>query len=259
MATQRKPTMTREQAEELYKDLHKAMSTMMEQKKGLGKDAAKGASIGPKPQISAAAKAASAAKAYGLPSTARTNRASAIPGNRGHHGAIALVLVFAVVKIGLSALEASGFATASSAQATMQIMPQVAAPAFDRDEMKILTSLDSRRAELEDRNKRLDSRQEDLDKRDKEFVTKLTQLREMTDKLSAEREKTDKKSDNQHEQLANVYGSMNPSEAAQLIDQLDITIAMALVQRMPEKRLGQILAVMNKERALAITKMLSGR
>ena len=255
MATQRKPTMTREQAEELYKDLHKAMSTMMEQKKGGVKNGA----AGPKPQVSAAAKAASAAKAYGLPSTPRPSQASAIPGNRGHHGAIALVLVFAVVKIGLSALEASGFATATSAQATMQPAAQSVAPAFDRDEMKILTSLDSRRSELEDKSKKLDSRQEDLDKRDKEFVTKLTQLREMTDKLSAQREKTEKKNDNQLEQLANVYGSMNPTEAAQLIDQLDITIAMALVERMPEKRLGQILAVMNKDRALAITKMLSGR
>lgn len=255
MKTQRKPTMTREQAEELYKDLHKAMSTMMDKKKGI----AKGGAASAKPQISAAAKAASAAKAYGLPKSVPVSQVSAIPGNRGHHGAIALVLVFAIVKIGLSALEASGFATAASAQAVMQSAPQVVAPAFGRDELKILTSLDSRRAELEDKNKKLDSRQEDLDKREKELVTNLTQLREMTDKLSAEREKSEKKNDNQLEQLANVYGSMTPTEAAQLIDQLDITIAMALVQRMPEKRLGQILAAMNKERALAITKMLSGR
>ena len=52
---------------------------------------------------------------------------------------------------------------------------------------------------------------------------------------------------------------MNPQEAAQLIEQLDVTIALGLIEKMPEKRIGQILATMKPEKALALTKLLSGK
>jgi flagellar motility protein MotE (MotC chaperone) len=80
----------------------------------------------------------------------------------------------------------------------------------------------------------------------------------MTTALKLDRDKSDKKRNTQIEQLANVYGSMDPKEAASLIEQLDITIALNLLQKMPEKRIAQILALMNPERALGITRMLSG-
>ena len=77
--------------------------------------------------------------------------------------------------------------------------------------------------------------------------------------LKGDREKNDKKRSTQLEQLSNVYGSMDPKEAATLIEQLDVTIALSLLERMPEKRIGQILALMNPQRALVITRMLSGK
>ena len=43
------------------------------------------------------------------------------------------------------------------------------------------------------------------------------------------------------------------------MEQLDVTIALSLIERMPEKRIGQILALMSPERALSITRMLSGK
>ena len=97
------------------------------------------------------------------------------------------------------------------------------------------------------------------EKRDREFAVRLTQLRELTEKLSNQREQNDKKRSSQLEQLANVYSSMNPPEAAALIEQLDISIAIGLLERMPEKRIGQILALMNSEKALQITRLLSAR
>jgi flagellar motility protein MotE (MotC chaperone) len=43
------------------------------------------------------------------------------------------------------------------------------------------------------------------------------------------------------------------------MEQLDVQIALSLIERMPEKKIGQILALMSKERALTLTKMLSGK
>ena len=88
---------------------------------------------------------------------------------------------------------------------------------------------------------------------------RLTQLRELADSLKNDRDKSEKKRSVQLDQLANVYSAMDPKEAAGLIEQLDVTIALELVSGMPEKRIGQILATMNSEKALAITRMLSGK
>jgi flagellar motility protein MotE (MotC chaperone) len=52
---------------------------------------------------------------------------------------------------------------------------------------------------------------------------------------------------------------MNPPEAAHLLEQLDIQVCLTLIQRMPEKRIGQILALMNPQRALELTNLLSRR
>ena len=71
------------------------------------------------------------------------------------------------------------------------------------------------------------------------------------------RSKQNKKTTTLHCKLANVYGSMNPQEAATLIEKLDSQIALGLITRMPEKRIGQILALMSPEKALTMTKMLS--
>ena len=87
----------------------------------------------------------------------------------------------------------------------------------------------------------------------------ITELKEVTERLKIEREKGEKQRNVQLDQLANVYGSMNPPEAAHLLEQLDINIAHSLIQRMPEKRIGQILALMNAERALELTNRLSSK
>jgi flagellar motility protein MotE (MotC chaperone) len=75
--------------------------------------------------------------------------------------------------------------------------------------------------------------------------------------LRVNREKDEKKRSDKLDQLANVYGSMNPPEAAALMEQLDVTIALELIQKMPEKRIAQILALMTPNKALTITRMLS--
>ena len=195
-----------------------------------------------------------------------TGDANTSAGSAGKALAIILVLVFGGLKVTFSALEHAGIASVSPAEASIAM--NSAAPAFklasgntqvSREEINILSALDARRQELESRARKLDERDLEQEKRDREFAAKLTELRELTDRLKGERDKDDKKRENQLAQLANVYGSMNPQEAAQLMEQLDVTIALSLIERMPEKRIGQILALMSPERALSITRMLSGK
>lgn len=270
MAAKKKNGLSREQAAELYKDLQRSMAKMLKneaeyyQAKGMevpdskkAMAAVTGASKGGAKQVASPAKAEAAYRSAG--------RFRPILGggayNRGSTAAITVVVVFALAKILTSALEFSGIASVTKAEASYVpaqpiVMP---GPQFSKEELQVLTALDSRRAELEERSKRLDEREHDIQKRDKEFAVRITQLRELSDRLSSERERSDRKKDTQLDQLSNVYSSMNPQEAAKLMEQLDIVTSMSLIERMPEKRIGQILSAMTPERALEITKMLSGK
>jgi len=164
------------------------------------------------------------------------------------------------VKIAIGGIEVAGVGKVPVAQAAvLQPLRPIVEEKFNKQELELLKKLDSRRAELEQRKRSLDERAQDLDRRDREFAARLTQLRELTGKLQGEREHNDKKKSTQIEQLANVYGAMNPPEAAALLEQLDVTTALALIEKMPEKRIGQILALMSAERALMLTKMISGK
>jgi flagellar motility protein MotE (MotC chaperone) len=130
---------------------------------------------------------------------------------------------------------------------------------WTKEEAKILTALDARRVELEERGGRLEKREGEFAAKERELAIRLTELKEISEKLKIEREKGDKQRNTQLEQLANVYGSMNPPEAAHLLEQLDIQVALSLVERMPEKRMAQILSLMNAQRALELTNLLTHR
>jgi flagellar motility protein MotE (MotC chaperone) len=243
-STNKEPKMTREQAMELYDDLQKTMATIL---KNTGQTIAPTKSGG-----KSARPVAKKVEQREAPPVAPAAQAS-VPmrptkRDKGQTYALVTLGACATIKIVLSI------------QATVLPAPRMQmTERFSKQEVEVLTKLDARRAELEERNRSLEERSRDLDRRDREFAAKLTHLRELTGRLQGEREKDDKKRNTQLEQLANVYGSMNPPEAATLLEQLDVTTALALIQKMPEKRMGQILSLMNPQRALTLTKMLSGK
>lgn len=262
--------LTREQARELYDDLHKAMSQMMQKR---GEKPVVPATSSSAPNSKLAKELADALKAglNGKPAPAprptrsaeSARRVSARPlagarstASGGQALAVVFVSVFCCAKVALSALEASGIAEVEPVQATV-VAPVPVGPQWSKEEVKILTSLDHRRAELEDRSARIEQKEMELNARDRDLAGRLTELRELTERLKIEREKGEKQRNGQLDQLANVYGSMNPPEAAHLLQQLDVQVALSLIQRMPEKRIGQILSLMNAQRALELTNLLT--
>lgn len=252
MSSKKKPTMTRQEAAELYDDLHKAMNQMMSKQGRNLKD-----------EISKIKTAATASPEIGNAVSMALPRFTRRPARagRGQAAAVACVLLFAGAKVVCSALEAAGIATVQSAEASIQQRGagQSSKGSLGRDDIGLLTALDARRSELEKKSRDLDERKAELDRRDSEFTVRLAQLKDLTARMKLDREKDEKKRSAQIDQLANVYGSMNPPEAAQLMEQLDVSIALELIQKMPEKRIGQILALMSPERALSLTKLLSGK
>lgn len=270
--------LTKEQANALYDDLHRAMKVRMGGREGLDaalaavRPATKAAST---PHATTASAAQTVGKlSYSKAAATTSDRNDADSGAASQRGrstvrgaserprsgqvlALMVLVVLGSAKITLSAIEASGVARVEEAKAV--VMPVQTGPRWSKEEAKILTALDARRVELEERGDRLEKREGEIVSKERELAVRLTELKELSERLKLEREKGDKQRDTQLDQLANVYGSMNPPEAAHLLEQLDIQVALSLVERMPEKRMAQILSLMNAQRALELTNLLTSR
>lgn len=280
MSGKKKPTMTREQAGQLYDDLRKAMATAMAKKgRNLDEELAKirgemASSPGGADAAIRAAMGGGGVKTSITPKNAGTPGIAALAGlaaqgsraaRREERHPISRTILIGMVacafgRVVLGGLELTGVLEARTAVASMRSMPAqiVTGPQFSKEQLTLLKSLDARRAELEKRGRDIESKELEMGRRDAEFAVRLAQLRELTNRIKTGREVDEKKKGAQISQLANVYGSMNPPEAAQLIQQLDTPIALDLLKQMPEKRIGQILALMTPEKALSITRLLSG-
>lgn len=127
------------------------------------------------------------------------------------------------------------------------------------EKRELLTQLDARRVQLEKRRIQLDEREKELRNQEEEIAGKLVELKMVARKLEEYRQQKDHQYEARLEQLADVYGSMAPKEAAPLIEKLEENIALALLERMPGKRMGQILSLMSAERAVELTKKLTSK
>jgi flagellar motility protein MotE (MotC chaperone) len=129
----------------------------------------------------------------------------------------------------------------------------------DSIKQSILLQLDQRRVELEQRKVVLDEKERELKAQVQLISEKATELKSLIAKLSSIRKDKDQQYESRLEQLATVYSSMTPQEAAGLIARLDNVTAMGLLERMPGKRMAQILGVMDQERAIELTRSLTDK
>jgi|GEM_PF-2374765 len=125
------------------------------------------------------------------------------------------------------------------------------------EEKQILTELDSRRVDLEKRREAIEKREQAVQVQERELAGRLVELRSLSRKIGDFNTERDQRHEARLEQLANVYGSMAPNEAAPLVAKLDEPLALNLLQRLPGKRMGQILSMMDSGRAVELTKRLT--
>lgn len=172
-------------------------------------------------------------------------------------GAVAEELTAPVVSRAAAKPEVIGDRPTSS-KATPAMAMNVVPVDASVTERQIFLELDNRRVQLEGRkDAALDRRELDLRNQAQALSERLAELRSLTAKLADAHKEKDHRYESRMEQLANVYGAMSPQEAAGLIGRLEDPTAIELLQRMPEKRMGQILSFMDKERAVDLTRILT--
>lgn len=260
--------MTREEAKALYENLHKSMTNWMANKSRQG-SVGSNQKVDPKKIAETIRQGlrgdSSSFSNFGNYGNARISNSASMTlppiktMDKGQAICLILIIVFAMTKVFFSALEAVGFATVSKVSADIPsntVVDVTPGENFSKEDKKVLTSLDARRVELAERSKKMDLREIDLTARENELEIQLAELRQLTSKLKSNREGVDQKRNMQVEQLAKIYSAMSPDESAKLMQELDTSIALELMSKMSEKRIGQILSLMDKERALKMSKML---
>lgn len=155
---------------------------------------------------------------------------------------------------GASAAAAGGVATASAGGA--KAAPGVAARP---DVRALLDSLERRQAELDAREREIASKEERLALYEKDVIAKVVSLEEIEKRLSARATAATQAVDAAAESLAKIYGGMKPESAAPILDRLDDPTVLTIFRRMKEKQVGEILPLMTRERAIALTQALAER
>jgi flagellar motility protein MotE (MotC chaperone) len=123
----------------------------------------------------------------------------------------------------------------------------------------LLEGLARRQAELDAREQELGDREERMKLYEKDVTAKIASLEEIEKRLQARAKAASAAVDAAAESLAKVYGAMKPADAAPILDRLDEPTVLTIFGRMKEKQIGEILPLMNRDKAIVLTRSLAER
>ena len=122
---------------------------------------------------------------------------------------------------------------------------------------ELLEAVRQRGADLDRREQAVGARESALKTLEKTLADEVTRLEALT---KSDRSAADAPSGaaSPGVPVTKVYESMKPDEAAPIFDKLDERVALGILGRMKEKQIGAILAAMNRDRAVVLTRLLAG-
>ena len=158
----------------------------------------------------------------------------------------------------MSEEEAAAAAAAAAAEAAPE--PKVADP-FDYtdEEVDVLQQLAKRREELDLRARQLDEREALIQAAEQRMEQKMAELKALQAtvedllKTRSEQEEAELKS------LVKMYENMKPKAAAKVFEEMDMDVLLDVVERMNERKVAPILALVTPTRAKEITFELAQR
>ena len=214
----------------------------------------------------------SEAETVGQGSSGRPRRAGAArrppwSGRRAVRVALAFVLGGKIALVVLAQGEGRALASGAAAKtepagavATASVAEPGAAFGNVRPDVRaLLEALEKRQRELEAREREVASKEERLTLYEKDVTAKVASLEEIEKRLSARAKAATQAVDAAAESLAKIYGAMKPEAAAPILDRLDDPTVLTIFRRMKEKQVGEILPLMTRERAIALTQALAER
>lgn len=117
--------------------------------------------------------------------------------------------------------------------------------------------LTKRRQELEGKEKKLSEREALLDAAQKELDRKVKEMEGLRDELKDLLKQQSAEEATRIQSLVKIYSNMKPKDAARIFNTLDTDILMEVVSGMPEAKVSPIIALMDADRAKALTTLLA--
>lgn len=122
---------------------------------------------------------------------------------------------------------------------------------------QLLLEMEKKRRELDRRETELKREESRLQELRADIKKRIDTLQEIEARIQKALEKTESPRDDRLEHLVRAYTAMAPDAAANLINTLEIGLAVQILRSMQVKRAGAILAVVQPERAARISELLA--
>lgn len=120
--------------------------------------------------------------------------------------------------------------------------------------------IDERRRELAREEESLGALKKALEAAKQELLKEKDKLEELRTQVEADLGKRGKAGEERLDQVAKVYGSMKPKEAAGALEKMDDELAVGILGKLPTKTVGKIFDLMNKDSVRKFTaRMQQGR
>lgn len=127
------------------------------------------------------------------------------------------------------------------------------------NELNILQSLGTRRAELDQREAQLNSRSQLIDAADSKLDARITQLQSLKSQIQGLIDQANKTSSEDTVRMVKVYESMKPKDAAAVLTAMSDPVRLPIVAGMKDRSLAAILGAMSPDAARDLTEKLSQR
>lgn len=121
----------------------------------------------------------------------------------------------------------------------------------------VYADLRKRREDLEMREKKLSEREALLAAAEKEVDKKVKEMEGLRDELRDLLKQQTAAEAARIQSLVKIYSGMKPKDAARIFDTLDTDTLMDIISHMPESKAGGIMALMDANRAKALTTLLA--
>jgi flagellar motility protein MotE (MotC chaperone) len=130
---------------------------------------------------------------------------------------------------------------------------------YTDEEIELLQSLAKRRDELDAREQGLGEREALIAATEKRIDDKLVELKQVQTQIEGLVEQHDTEQESQLGSLVKIYENMKPKDAAQIFEELEMDVLLDVVERMKERKVAPVLALMNPEKAREVTLELAQR
>lgn len=122
---------------------------------------------------------------------------------------------------------------------------------------EVFEDLKKRRAEIDGMEKKLGEREALLEAAQQELDKKVKEMEGLRDELRGLLKQQTAEEAARIQSLVKIYAAMKPKDAARIFNTLDTDILMDVISNMPESKAGGIIALMDADRAKALTTLLA--